>query len=64
MEAIPAKITPLLLQEMDEIIEEGWYANRSEFIRDAVRETIRRLKAERLEAAVKSDVKWGLYGKD
>lgn len=64
MEAIPAKITPKLIQEMDMIIEEGWYANRSELIRDAVREIVHKLKAERLEAAIKADVQWGLHGKD
>ena len=64
MEAIPAKITPRLINEMDEIIKEGWYANRSELIRDAIRETVKRLKAERLEAAIKEDVQWALYGKD
>ncbi len=64
MEAIPAKITPKLIQEMDYIIEEGWYANRSELIRDAVREIVRKMKAHRLEASIKEDVKWGLYGKD
>ena len=64
MEAIPAKITPRLVQEIDDIIKEGWYANRSEFIRDALRTMVRKLKAQRLEAAIKEDVKWGLYGKD
>ncbi len=64
MEAIPAKITPRLLHEMDEIIQDGWYANRSELIRNAIREMVKRMKADRLEAAIKDDVKWGLYGKD
>ncbi len=64
MQAIPAKITPRLLGEMDEIIKEGWYANRSELIRDAVREIIKKTKAERFETALKEDVQWGLYGKD
>ncbi len=64
MQAIPAKITPKLAEEMDAIIKEGWYANRSEFIRDALREMIKKMKAERLEAAIKEDVHWGLYGKD
>ena len=64
MEAIPAKMTPRILQEMDAIIHDGWYANRSEFIRNAVREMIKKMKSERLEAAIKDDVKWGLYGKD
>jgi Arc/MetJ-type ribon-helix-helix transcriptional regulator len=63
MQAIPAKLTPKLIQEMDDIIHDGWYASRSELIRDAIRETVKKMKTERLEAAIKEDVKWGLYGK-
>ena len=62
MEVIPTKLTKKLEIEMDAIIEEGWYASRSEFIRDAVRDMIKKMKAERLESAIKEDVKWGLYG--
>lgn len=64
IEAIPAKITPRLLEEMDEIVKEWWYANRSELIRDAIREIVHKIKADRMEAAIKADVQWGLYGKD
>ena len=64
MDTIPAKITGRLSAEMDEIINEGWYANRSEFIRDAIRDKIKSVKMEMLESAIKEDVKWGLYGKD
>jgi Arc/MetJ-type ribon-helix-helix transcriptional regulator len=64
MDAIPAKLTPRLIEEMDELIREGWYANRSELIRDAVRETIRRTRVQRLESSIKEDVRWGLSGKD
>ena len=64
METIPAKITKRLAEEMDELVEEGWYANRSEFIRDAIRDKLRASKLALLEAAVKEDVTWGLYGKE
>ena len=64
METIPAKITKRLAEEIDELIEEGWYANRSEFIRDAVRDKLRTTKLVMLEAAIKEDVEWGLHGKD
>ncbi|MBI5061399.1 MAG: ribbon-helix-helix protein, CopG family [Candidatus Aenigmarchaeota archaeon] len=57
-------MTRRLVEEMDELVEDGWYANRSELIRDAVRDAIRRVHAERLEAALKEDVDWGLHGKD
>lgn len=63
METVPAKLTKKLVLETDELIKEGWYANKSELIRDAVRELIRKIKAERLESAIKEDVEWGLYGK-
>ena len=60
---MPAKLTEKLIYEADELIKEGWYANKSELIRDAVRELIRKLKAERLESAIKDDILWGLHGK-
>jgi len=63
MEAIPTKLTPKLVSEIDGIVKEGWYANRSELIRDAVRGMIKKIKAERIEAAIKEDVQWGLHGK-
>ncbi len=64
MEAVPAKLTHQLDAEMDEVIREGWYANRSELIRDAVRETLRRARAQRIEVALRHDVDCGLRGKD
>ncbi|HLC86053.1 MAG TPA: ribbon-helix-helix domain-containing protein [Candidatus Nanoarchaeia archaeon] len=64
METVLAKVTPKLVTDMDEIIQEGWYANRSELIREAIREKIKKIKSERMEAAIKEDVKWGLYGKN
>ena len=62
MDTVPAKLTPRLVEEMDELVREGWYANRSELIRDAVREAIRRARSQRLERAIKEDVEWGLGG--
>ena len=63
METVPAKLTKKLVLEMDDLIEEGWYANKSELIRSAVRNLISKTKAERLEVAIKEDIDWGLSGK-
>ena len=62
MKTIPAKITPRLELEMNEIIKEGWYANKSEFIRQAIREMITKIKRDKLEKAIKEDVEWGMKG--
>ena len=64
METIPAKVTGRLVIEMDELMKDGWYANRSELIRDAIREMIGRVKIQMLEEAIKEDVEWGLHEKD
>lgn len=64
METIPAKVTEKLVMEIDELVKEGWYANRSEFIRAAIREMIKRTKLEMLEEAIKEDVRWGLHGEN
>ncbi|MBI4170567.1 MAG: ribbon-helix-helix protein, CopG family [Candidatus Aenigmarchaeota archaeon] len=64
METVPAKVTKKLVMEIDELIKEGWYANRSDFIRDAIRDMIKKTKLERLEDAIKKDVAWGIHGKD
>jgi len=63
METVPTKLTEKLILEMNAIVNEGWYANKSELIRDALREMIKKLKAERLASAIKEDITWGLYGK-
>ena len=62
LETVPAKLTSRLTREIDELVEDGWYANRSEAIRDAVRELIERKKLAKLKKAVQEDVEWGLHG--
>jgi len=61
METVPTKLTPKLIKEMENIIKEGWYVNKSELIRDAVRNLVKKLKITRLESAIKEDITWGLY---
>lgn len=59
-DSVPTKFPEKLKKSMDEAVEEGWYANRSELVRDAVRRQLKELKADRLEEAIKEDVEWGL----
>ena len=59
-DSVPTKFPSRMVEEMNEIVEDGWYANRSELVRDAVRQKIRDMKSEQLEDAIKEDVKWGL----
>ncbi len=63
MKTVTAKLTKRIMEEMEGLIKEGWYANKSELIRDAIRELIKKQKVAQLEAAIKEDIAWGLYGK-
>lgn len=63
METVPAKLTKRIVLEMEELIKQGWYANKSELIRNAVRELVKKQKITQLESAIKEDIHWGLYGK-
>jgi putative addiction module CopG family antidote len=63
LETVTAKLTPRLAAEIDALVEEGWYANRSEAIRDAVRNLVDKKNLARLEKAVNEDIEWGLHAK-
>ncbi len=64
MKTLPAKVTPKLLEEIDELVEDGWYSSRSEAVRDAIRQLVRKQKIERIEKNMEEDIEWGLYGED
>ena len=57
-----AKLTPKLLEELENIIKEGWYTDRSEAIRDAVRKLIMERRLSKDERNIIKDVEWGLHG--
>ena len=56
---LEAKLTPKLLEELENIIQEGWYTDSSEAIRDAVRKLITERKLSKEERNIIKDVKWG-----
>jgi len=57
-----AKLTPRLLEELENIVKEGWYTDRSEAIRDAVRKLIMEKRLSKEERNIIKDVEWGLHG--
>lgn len=59
METVTTKLTPRLAKEVDRLVAEGWFANRSEALRAAVRDLVDRTRLQRLERAVDADIAWG-----
>lgn len=64
MKTLPAKVTSKLIKELDELVDEGWYSSRSEAVRDAIRQLVRRNKIEKIEKDMEEDIEWGLYGEN
>lgn len=58
MDAIAAKLTPRLAAGIDELVANGWFANRSEAVRAAVRDMLERKQMQRLQSAVDDDLAW------
>jgi Arc/MetJ-type ribon-helix-helix transcriptional regulator len=59
METVTAKLTERLATELDRLVEQGWFANRSDAIRAAVRDMVEQRRLQRLAAAVDEDIAWG-----
>ena len=57
-----AELTPKLLEELENSIKEGWYTDRNEAIRDAVRKLIVERRLSKEERNIVKDVLWGLSG--
>lgn len=64
MKTLPAKVTRRLIYELDEIVDEGWYSSRSEAVRDAIRQLVRRYHIEKIEKDMEEDIEWGLCGEN
>jgi putative addiction module CopG family antidote len=58
MDTITTKLPHKLVAEIDHLIDEGWYANRSEVIREGIREIIEKRKYLAMKKAVDEDIEW------
>jgi Arc/MetJ-type ribon-helix-helix transcriptional regulator len=62
MKTVHAKITDKLDRAIELLVERGWYSNRDEVIREAIRRFLNAHRPELMERFVHEDVEWGLRG--
>ncbi len=58
METVTAKLPGRLASELDLLVKQGWFANRSDAVRAAVRDMVDQRRLQRLEQAVDEDIAW------
>lgn len=62
--AIETKIPDQLLQQAQDMVNEGWMINIDALIIEAVRRYVESHQQILTERFIREDIEWGLYGKD
>jgi Arc/MetJ-type ribon-helix-helix transcriptional regulator len=60
MKTIRAKIPNKLHQQMEELVEKGWFRSQEDIIDEAIRRFLVANKPALLEKFIRDDVQWGL----
>ncbi len=63
LKTIPSRLTSKQVRELELLVKKGYYTNKSEAIRDAVRlltETKSKQDEEKIRKMVLEDIHWGL----
>ncbi len=62
--AIETKIPDQLLQQAQDMVNEGWMINIDTLIIEAVRRYVESHQQILTERFIREDIEWGLHGKD
>jgi len=63
MKCINIELPDKLAQELDAMIQAGWFSNEAEIVRSALLEFVRRHRLELLERFQQEDIAWALKQK-
>lgn len=64
MKTMQVAISDQLAQEIDALVEKGWFADGSELMRMALIEFVRRHRFELMEQFQRDDIAWALAQKE
>jgi Arc/MetJ-type ribon-helix-helix transcriptional regulator len=63
MESIEVELPEKLAQELDALVQGGWFNSKAEVVRIALLEFVRRHRLELLEQFQREDIAWALKQK-
>ncbi len=61
---VQARIPTRLLEEMQALVEAGWFRDLDDLLLEAVRRYLDARRPELMERFLRQDVEWGLNGRD
>lgn len=64
MKVVQAELPENLYREARALIEEGWFRDEGDLVREALRRFLETHRPELMERFIREDVEWGLRGRD
>jgi metal-responsive CopG/Arc/MetJ family transcriptional regulator len=64
MKTLSIECPDALADRLEELVREGWVANREQAVVEALRRFLDSHRPELIETQVLRDVEWGLHGRD
>ncbi|MBD3308982.1 CopG family transcriptional regulator [candidate division KSB3 bacterium] len=64
MKTLHAALPEKLYGEISVLIQEGWFHDEQELVREALQRYLDAHRPELMESCIRADVEWGLYGDD
>ena len=61
---VQTEIPDSLLQQAQNLVAAGWFRSLDEVMLDALRRYVESHRGELMEAFIRQDVEWGLYGEE
>jgi len=64
MKTIQAKVPDKLYEEIQRLIQGGWFTNEEELLREALRRYLEAHRPNLMEQFIRQDIEWGLTGEN
>jgi Arc/MetJ-type ribon-helix-helix transcriptional regulator len=61
---LSAEVPPRLMEEIQALVDAGWFSSRDELVVDALRRFIDSHSGELTGSFIREDIEWGLRGAD
>lgn len=63
MKTVEARISDQLDQQIEALVEQGWFRSRDQVLQEAIRRFLESHRPDLMERFVREDVEWGLRGR-
>jgi Arc/MetJ-type ribon-helix-helix transcriptional regulator len=63
MKTVEAQISERLDNQIDALVQRGWFRSRRQVVQEAIRRFLEAHRPELMERFIREDTEWGLHGR-